>query len=113
MVRGTVIDFELNRLKNVTITNLNTKTSSATDEEGKFTILANLRDSVKFFYIGLKPEFVVVKGDDENLNLILVEDNYDCFESDSHYARDQRRLKRRMDKLYSKADKKNVFENKL
>lgn len=113
MLKGTIIDFEFNRLNNVTITNLSTQISTATNEEGEFIIPANTNDSIKFFYIALKPEFIVVQGTDENLNLIMVEDNYDCFESDSHYARDQRRLKRRMDKLYSKADKKNVFENKL
>ncbi|HTG57307.1 MAG TPA: SusC/RagA family TonB-linked outer membrane protein, partial [Niabella sp.] len=70
-IRGTVTNQEQSPLPGVSVSLAGTKTATATDSDGKFTILASTGDVLEFSAIGYERQTVTI-GADNTINVKLV-----------------------------------------
>ncbi len=73
-ISGVVVDAEGLPMISVTVTNIETKKSVATDLKGKFQINADNGQTIKFSYIGYKPLMVLINAETKSLSIQFKED---------------------------------------
>ncbi|HEY0678286.1 MAG TPA: SusC/RagA family TonB-linked outer membrane protein [Chitinophagaceae bacterium] len=74
-ITGTVLDENSRPLELVTVTNLRTKTSVTTDNQGRFTIDAEVNDVLEFSFVGFQKRQMRITADTRSINIqLLLED---------------------------------------
>ncbi|WP_158027198.1 carboxypeptidase-like regulatory domain-containing protein [Labilibacter marinus] len=112
MIKGKIKDKKLNSLLAVNIVNINTKESCRTDKNGSFKINAEIGDTLKFSYIGLTDETIIITNY-RLLKLIMVDKSVNCLGAEwskRDYQQANRKIDKEIKKLYKKADLKEIWE---
>jgi hypothetical protein len=108
---GKVIDENFNNLIAVNIYNLNSKESLRTDKNGFFETNAEIGDTLRFSFIGLTDEKIVIK-DSGFIKLIMIDKSVNCLGAEwskGDYKKADRQIKKRIKKLYTEAELKEIW----
>ena len=111
-IEGKVINEKFNNLIAVNVDNLNSRESCVTDKNGFFETYAEIGDTLKFSFIGLTNDKIVI-NDSEFIKLIMVDKSVNCLGAEwtkRDYEKADRQINKRMKKLYKEAGIKEIWD---
>lgn len=112
-IKGRVVDENFNSLVGVMVSNTKLHKHITTNIKGEFEITANICDSLKFEFVGLTPEIIIVNSKRE-INLIMIDKSVNCLGaiwSERDYKRAYRKISKKHKRLYKKADKLRIWNS--
>ena len=114
LITGKVIDENFNSLAGVIISNSKTQEYETTNTKGNFEIKADIGDSLKFKFVGLAPEVIMVDSKRE-INLIMIDKTVNCLGgiyTKRDYKIAYRKIDKKQKKLYKEANKLRIWDEK-